>query len=223
MYHLILLFVAVVAIVLILMWYRRRPVSMGFCPMSDPYVKPFTVDNLVTPEEAEHIIETAKSRFNNSTIVSGKDESIRKSETAWLKKSEPVIKDIFERLSKQFKFNLKNVEDLQVVRYTPGGFYNEHHDSCCDDNEHCRDFAKKSGQRVLTILMYLNDDFEDGYTHFPNLDLQLKAEKYGGIIFYPLELGGSRCHPNSLHKGTPVTSGTKYICNIWVREKAWIP
>jgi prolyl 4-hydroxylase len=225
MYNLIFLFVAVVAIILILLWLRSRqkPVNVGFCQMSDPYVKPFTVENLVTPEEAEHIIKTAKTRFSNSTIVSGNDESIRKSETAWLNKSEPVIKDIFERLSKQFKFNLKNVEDLQVVRYTPGGFYNEHHDSCCDDNDHCRDFAKKSGQRVLTILMYLNDEFEDGYTHFPNLDLHLKANKYGGIVFYPLELGGSRCHPNSLHKGTPVSSGTKYICNIWVREKEWIP
>lgn len=222
MYHLIFLSMAVVAIILILLWYRRRPVNVGFCPKSDPYVKPFTVENLVTPEEVEYIIETAKTRFSNSTIVSGKDESIRKSETAWLRKSEPVIKDIFERLSKQFKFNLKNVEDLQVVRYTPGGYYNEHHDSCCDDNDHCRDFAKKSGQRVLTILMYLNDEFEDGYTHFPNLSLQLKANKYGGIVFYPLELGGSRCHPNSLHKGTPVTSGTKYICNIWVREKEWV-
>ena len=225
MYHLIVLLVAVVAVVFILLWLRssQKPVNVGFCPMSDPYVKPFTVDNLVTPGEAEHIIKTAKTRFSNSTIVSGNDESIRKSETAWLNKSEPVIKDIFERLSKQFKFNLKNVEDLQVVRYTPGGFYNEHHDSCCDDNDHCRDFAKKSGQRVLTILMYLNDEFEDGYTYFPNLDLRLKADKYGGIVFYPLELGGSRCHPNSLHKGTPVTSGTKYICNIWVREKEWIP
>ena len=223
MYHLISIFLILIIVIIIVFWYKvKTPVKVGFCSQADPYIKPVTIDNLVTPEEAEYIIKIAKTKFKNSTIVSGKDESIRKSETAWFNRKEAVIKDIFERLSKQFKFDLKNVEDLQVVRYTPGGFYNDHHDSCCDNNDHCRDFAKKSGQRVLTILMYLNDEFEGGNTNFPNLSLNLKADKYGGIVFHPLELGGSRCHPNSLHKGTPVTEGVKYICNIWVREKEWI-
>lgn len=214
------LFILLLLLIALFMWPKSNSVS-GYCSQSANYIKPQVVNNLITPEEAEHILETVKPKFKNSTILSGSDESIRKSETAWLGRNELIIKDIFERLSKQFKFNIENVEDLQVVKYMPGGFYNKHHDSCCDDNDHCRNFIKKSGQRVLTILMYLNDDFEDGHTNFINLGVNLKADKYGGIIFHPLEQGGNKCHPNALHKGTPVKSGVKYICNIWVREKKW--
>jgi prolyl 4-hydroxylase len=179
------------------------------------------IDNIITQKEADYILEKAKPKFNNSLILSGPDESIRKSETAWLGRKEPVVRDVIERLSQQFKFDVDNVEDLQVVRYVPGGYYNEHHDSCCEDSDHCHEFVKDSGQRVLTILIYLNDEFEGGHTNFPNLGLNLKADKYGGIVFNSLELGGSRCHPKALHKGTPVTAGTKYVCNVWVREKKW--
>jgi len=197
------------ALALAVTFFSRRP----------GYPDPIVVNDLLSPEETENILETAKTRFNSSTVLSGRDDSIRKSETAWIKKDEPVVRGIFERFAKRYKFNLDNVEDLQVVRYTPGGFYNEHHDACCQDNDHCRDFVKKSGQRVLTILIYLNDDFEDGHTEFPNLGLRLRPPKNGGIVFGSLEKGVNMCDPAGLHKGTPVTSGTKYICNIWVREK----
>lgn len=217
MYHLIV--VLVVLIVVLIVWLRPgRPVT-GFCSADAPYTKPVVHDNIITPEESTYILETAGPMFSDSTVLSGKDNSIRKSETAWLKKSDPTVAGILKRLSERFNFDTTNAEDLQVVRYYPGGFYNEHHDSCCDDNQHCRDFVRNSGQRVLTILIYLNDDFEGGYTNFKNLNLDLKANPRGGIVFHPLQLGGKMCHPNALHKGTPVTSGVKYICNVWVRER----
>jgi len=218
MYHLIVV-VAVLVLLITLWWFRRPKVNLGFCSADAPYVKPVVIENLITPNESEYILESAKSKFNDSTILSGKDDSIRKSETAWLGKNDPVVETIFKRFSEQFNFDVSHVEDLQVVRYAPGGFYNDHHDSCCDDTQHCQDFVQKSGQRVLTILIYLNDEFEGGYTNFKNLNLNLKASPLGGIVFHPLQSGGNFCHPNALHKGTPVTSGVKYICNVWVRER----
>jgi prolyl 4-hydroxylase len=68
------------------------------------------------------------------------------------------------------------------------------------------------------MLIYLNDSFEGGETEFPNLKMKLKAPKYGAIMFRPLEKDGNRCHPLALHKGTEITSGEKYICNVWIRE-----
>jgi len=218
MYHLII--VGVVLVVLITLWWFRRPkVNLGFCSADASYTKPVVVDNIMTPEESEYDLETAKSKFSDSTVLSGKDDSIRKSETAWLKKTDPVVRTFFSRLSKQFNFDVANVEDLQVVRYFPGGFYNDHHDSCCEDTKYCREFVQQSGQRVLTILIYLNDEFEGGHTNFKNLNLNLKANPLGGIVFHPLQSGGGMCHPSALHKGTPVTSGVKDICNVWVRER----
>ena len=37
-------------------------------------------------------------------------------------------------------------------------------------------------------------------------------------MFRPLEEDSNKCHPLALHKGTPVESGVKYVCNIWIRE-----
>jgi len=220
MHSLLVIFVVILVIIVVL---EYRPIhtasSEGYASESDDYIKPIILNNIVTPQEANHIIEKAIPLFKKSNVLGGFVEDIRKSETAWLKKDDPIVRNIFQRLSESFDFAIENTEDLQDVRYEPGGFYNEHHDSCCDDSDHCRNFVKKSGQRVLTILIYLNDEFEDGHTDFPNLGISLKAEKYGGIVFRPLENGGKRCHPHALHKGTPVTSGVKYICNVWVREK----
>jgi prolyl 4-hydroxylase len=218
MYYLVVALIALLAVCLIL-WFRPGRVAIGFCSADAPYTEPVVIDDIITPDESAYILEVSKPIFSDSTILSGKDNSIRKSETAWLKKSDAVVADMLKRLSGQFNFDTANVEDLQVVRYFPGGFYNEHHDSCCDDTQHCRDFVQNSGQRVLTILIYLNDDYEGGYTNFKNLNLDLKANPRGGIVFHPLQSGGGMCHPNAMHKGTPVTAGVKYVCNVWVRER----
>jgi len=216
-----LVFIVLIIAIILVVVFRPRcgPLILSYAPETANYIKPQVIDNLVTPDEARYILDQALPEMEISSIMGGQNESVRKSKTAWLRKSDPKIRSIFDRLSKQFHFDVRNAEDLQVVEYLPGGFYNEHHDGCCDNNDHCRDFAKKSGQRVLTILVYLNDDFEDGETSFPNLGISVKANKYGGVVFRPLEEGGNRCHPSALHKGTQVTSGVKYICNIWVRER----
>ena len=105
-----------------------------------------------------------------------------------------------------------------MVKYEPNGYYNEHHDSCCDNNDKCKEFTK-DGNRILTMVIYLNDDFEGGATRFPKIDKNFKPKKYSGILFYPMNKNGDKCHTNSLHAGMPVTKGQKYIANVWIREK----
>ena len=82
----------------------------------------------------------------------------------------------------------------------------------------CKKF-NKDGYRVLTMVIYLNDDFEGGATKFPNIDKEYKPEKYSGLLFYPMNKNGDKCHDNSLHAGMPVISGEKYIANVWIRDK----
>jgi len=64
----------------------------------------------------------------------------------------------------------------------------------------------------------LNEDFTDGETHFPDFgDLKMKAPPGSAIFFKPLGTE-DKCHPKALHAGLPISSGTKYVCNAWVRE-----
>ena len=193
----------------------------GYCDVMNEYIPLKLYDNFISPEETKHVLELANPLFRESRLVSGFSENIRKSQTAWLSPSDSVVKKIIERVCNITNIPFENTEKIQVVKYGPNGFYNAHYDASCDDKKECVEFEKNGGQRVLTMILYLNDDFTGGYTDFPNLKTQYKPKKYSGLLFYSLEKNGNKCHPLSLHSGMPVKSGNKYIANIWLREKKY--
>lgn len=197
--------------------------ELEYADETDPYDRPYILQNFLTQDQCRAIINHSESKLIDSEVLGGKHKNVRDSQQHWIPKSDPLAKPLFEKVSKMFNIPFENGEDLQVVRYRPGQFYKEHHDSCCDDNENCSDFIKKGGQRVLTVLIYLNNEFEEGNTYFKNLDLKLKAATGDAIVFYPLAKGTNKCHPYALHSGMPVTSGTKWIANLWFREKKFNP
>jgi len=190
----------------------------GYCDETEDYILPEVHQDFITEEERTYILEKAKNSFTDSIILGGTDTNIRKSQTAWLSREDPVIKPIIERVSKLTSVPHAHAEKLQVVKYQPNGFYNEHHDAACDPGKTSYEFEQNGGQRKVTMLIYLSDGFEGGATRFPKLDLELKPEKNSSILFYPLQEKGDKCHPHALHAGLPVTSGEKYIANVWLRE-----
>lgn len=193
--------------------------SRGFTSDDASWDQPRIVQNVLTPEECKYIIDKAEPMFTRSSVVGvdGPDAS-RTSQTAWISKEDPVARKVFEKALEATGKTMDECEDLQVVKYEPNTYYREHHDSCCDDTQACANFEKDGGQRVATLLVYLNSDFTDGETHFPNLDLKLKAEPGSAILFRPLGSDEAKCHPKALHAGLPISSGVKYVCNAWVRE-----
>jgi prolyl 4-hydroxylase len=194
--------------------------KLGLCDESEDYVLPKIYNNFITKKEANYIIQNANKLFIKSELVSSKkyDENIRKSETAWLNKNDNIIKNIVLRVCNIGNFSFENVEDMQVVRYGVNGFYKEHHDSFPHNTKESLESLSRGGHRIATMLIYLNDDFEEGGTEFPNLNKIIKPKKYGAILFEPLNKKRTQCHPYALHGGLPIKSGIKYICNIWVRQ-----
>lgn len=192
----------------------------GYCEDSAEYIEPIFYENFITPHQALMILNKANPKFKESTVVSGSDTNVRKSETAWLSKHETPVKEIIEKVCELTNIPFSHAEKMQVVKYGPNGFYNEHWDAACEDRPECVEFEKNGGQRKITMLIYLNDDFEGGETKFPNLNTSYKPKQYGGLLFRSLEEGGGhKCHPKALHAGVPVKTGQKYICNVWLREK----
>ena len=90
-----------------------------------------------------------------------------------------------------------NTEDTgyQIQETIPGGGYEWHHDSL--DN------------RLLTIIWYLNDIHEDGYTEF-STGYKIQPE-VGKILIFPALWPW-------VHRGYPPKSETKYICTGWIRK-----
>jgi prolyl 4-hydroxylase len=171
------------------------------------YIDPIIVKNIITQEEANYLINKTKLGLEDSNTLGGLDINTRKSKQLWIdRKDDNVVKEIYDRLSKQFNFNVENTESLQIVKYLPGGYYKEHHDSCCDKDEYCEKFIENSGQRILTILIYLNDDYEGAYTTFyssyDNKNGFVLEPKKGMVCLMDQDIG--HCVPELIF-------GTKYI------------
>lgn len=186
------------AIVLLVLAIILRPV----------YREPKIVKNVLTPEECEYIKEKAKEILKPSVVSREKivDENVRISETAWLSSDDPLVRSVMERCISMTDRPLRNCEKLQVLRYTPGGFYKPHQDCFKDDDN----------RRMHTCIIALTDDYEGGATVFPNLKKEYKLQK-GDMLFFDTLNDWGHMTPKALHGGAPVTDGEKWICNLWIR------
>ena len=72
------------------------------------------------------------------------------------------------------------------------------------------------GPRYLTVLFYLNDNFEGGETIFPKINKLVKPKKGKAIIFQNVDNNGVII-TQALHGGEPVKNGEKWIANKWIK------
>jgi prolyl 4-hydroxylase len=197
--------------------------QIGLASIEEEYIFPEVINDFINEKEANYILEKAKDKFKPSVIYGNIIvEQIRKSNTVWLSKNDDVIKKIILRVCEKCNLPFKNAEHLQVVKYDTTGYYRNHYDTAYEDKDETRCFFSYGGHRVVTMLIYLNDDFEGGDTAFINLRKKIKPPKYAGIIFYSLDKKKEFCHPLSLHEGKTVQSGNKYVANIWLRQNKYI-
>ena len=133
----------------------------------------------------------------------------------------PLVDSIFQRIENIVHVSRNLFEELQVVRYRPGGFFTSHYDQCDSNNEYCQKELTRFHHhpRKMTLLIYLTppEEYEGGGTHFENLQLMFKENQGTGVLFHNLNNEGTAIHPLSLHRGVPVMKGEKWIANVWIR------
>jgi len=176
------------------------------------YKKPQVIPNFISDEEIEHIKKEAESKFEVSTVSGNRtvNKKLRDSETAWLKLEDPIVHKVVKRCTSLTDRPIKNCEKLQVVRYRPGGFYKPHQDCFPNGNK-----------RMYTIILALNDDYEEGETGFPNIKNKYKLKKGDALFFHTLD-NYEMLTSKALHGGLPVKSGEKWICNVWVHKYPYL-
>jgi prolyl 4-hydroxylase len=219
----IFLFILVLLIFFLLINYEKINYIIerqGFADKNSEYIYPEIKTNFITNAQNQYILEYVKTNFKPSVVGGGINnkinDNVRNSQTAWISKYDPIVHEIIMKVCNKYNYSIEHAEDLQVVKYETGNYYKEHHDSF---PYYEPDFLSQGGHRVLTTLIYLNDDFEEGETRFVNLDKNIKPHKNSAIVFHPLDSENKRCHPKALHAGLPIKSGTKYVANVWIRER----
>ena len=174
------------------------------------YENPRVLKSVLSEDECKHIRDIASKKLQTSTVSMDRDtdESVRKSETAWLKASEdPIVDKLIRKCVSMTDRPLRNCEDLQVLKYKPGGFYKPHQDCFKDDKN----------KRMYTFIIALNDEYEGGETEFPNINKRYRLEK-GDVLFFNTLNNYECATKKALHGGTQVKSGEKWVCNLWIRK-----
>ncbi|HRO82176.1 MAG TPA: 2OG-Fe(II) oxygenase, partial [Alicycliphilus denitrificans] len=111
---------------------------------------------------------------------------------------------------------VENGEGLQVLHYRPGAEYKPHYDYFDPAEPGTPRLLRRGGQRVATLVIYLNDPVRGGGTTFPDVPLEI-GPRQGNAVFFSY----GRAHPGSrtLHGGAPVIEGEKWIATKWLRER----
>lgn len=207
-----LFIIGIIVVILIV----RRHVPLDSINNTDPEIQ--EIEKFLSEEECDQLISSARNRLQVSEIYAGNSNIVddtRKSMQAWMKDDDNEVSlKIAKKTSEIAKLPSENSEDLQVVNYTDGGYFKPHYDACEGSEEFCKLMNKSAGPRNITFLVYLNDNYEGGETHFPNLNKTVKPKKGKLLIFKSTDANGVIIR-NSLHGGNPVTRGEKWICNKW--------
>ena len=112
-----------------------------------------------------------------------------------------------------------NAEALQVLNYQVGEYFAPHVDFLDPGFEGHAATLERNGQRVVTVLVYLNDDLQGGETEFLRLGLSHRGRKGDALMFRNVDAQG-RPDPRTLHAGRPPTEGEKWLLSVWILDRA---
>lgn len=182
------------------------------------------LDGLLSPQECQQMIDMAGPRMRRSMTVDSQSEAggdalneDRTSEGMFFERGEtPLIAALEERIAQLLGWPVENGEGLQVLHYGPGAEYKPHYDYFEPGVPSTAALLRRGGQRVGTLLLYLNTPEGGGATTFPNAGLEIVAQQ-GTAVFFSYD----RPHPDtlSLHGGAPVVQGDKWVATKWLRER----
>ena len=179
------------------------------------------LSGFLSPQECDALVDAARPRLARSLTVqtqTGGEEvnADRTSQGMFFDRGEtPLLQAIEARIARLVNWPVEHGEGIQVLHYRPGAEYKPHYDYFDPDQPGTPTILRRGGQRVATLVMYLNDPQAGGGTTFPDVGLEVAPRK-GSVVFFNYD----RPHPatRSLHGGAPVVAGDKWVATKWLRE-----
>jgi prolyl 4-hydroxylase len=204
------------------LWAHDREVSV-LMTLRNPRVVVFGA--LLSDDECDALVAAAAPRMTRSETVvneTGGNEvnAARTSDGMFFGRGEsPLCQRIETRIAALLNWPVVNGEGLQVLHYRPGTEYKPHHDYFDPAQPGMGAVLRRGGQRVATLVMYLNTPLQGGATVFPEVQLAVAPIK-GNAVFFSYE----RPHPvtRTLHGGAPVIAGDKWVATKWLREGEFV-
>lgn len=175
------------------------------------------IPSFLSDAECAYLIAVAAPLMVESTVIdpaSGRVVShpVRRSDYSLFGvfHEDMVVGAINRRIAALTGTMLPQGETLQVLRYRPGGEYRAHFDA----------LPATGNQRILTVLAYLNDDYEGGATAFTRTGFSFRGDPGDALVFRNVDAEG-QLDPLTQHAGLQVTRGTKFLASRWIRAAAF--
>lgn len=181
--------------------------------------------NVLSPAECDALIALAQPRMQRSRTVhsrTGGDEvnQDRTSLGMFFQRAEfPLVHELERRMAQLLRWPESHGEGLQVLHYPPGAEYKPHYDYFDPAEPGTEQMLRRGGQRVATMIVYLSEPAVGGATVFPDLGVEV-APRRGHAVFFSYDPPNPTSR--TLHGGTPVLQGDKWIATQWLRERAFV-
>ncbi|WP_053375203.1 2OG-Fe(II) oxygenase [Paenibacillus sp. FJAT-27812] len=169
--------------------------------------------SVLSDEECDELIKHSREQLQRSKIGGNREvNQIRTSSGVFCEEKETITK-IEKRFSQIMNIPIEHGDGLQVLLYTPGQEYQPHYDFFAETSR------ASANNRISTLVMYLNDVEEGGETAFPMLNISVIPNK-GMAVYFEYFYSNHELNDFTLHAGTPVIKGEKWVATMWMRRQA---
>lgn len=122
------------------------------------------------------------------------------------------------RVSQMIGEPFENQEDTMILRYRPGEAYDDHYDFVDPRVAQFQRELALQGQRIATVLIYLNEEYTGGETDFSLLGWRYRGSRGDALAFRNVSAAGLP-DLRTLHAGRPPASGEKWLLSKWIRDR----
>ncbi len=189
----------------------------------DPLVRSFPA--FIPPAACDRLIKLSASRLQRAEVYDPHHRrNIRASSRTnsiaqfTLLDHELLHLVLQEKMARASGVTAAQMEATAVLHYAPGEEITNHYDFVDPQMVNYAEEVARNGQRIITFLIYLNDEYEEGETVFPRLGIKHRGQRGEG--FYFVNCVGQEPDLRSWHAGRPPLNGSKWIVSQFVRNHA---
>jgi prolyl 4-hydroxylase len=183
------------------------------------------IDAFATADECQWLIERARGSLRRAQIYRKDGPGFVEAGTRTNSEADYtfgnadlVLRLVIERIAQAADTSPATFEVAKLLHYEPGQYFAPH----CDFQETATpalaEEVARRGQRVATVLVYMNDDYTGGETEFPLLGLRHRAAKGDALLFWNVRPSGTLDY-DTLHAGLAPTQGVKWVLSQWIRDR----
>ncbi len=184
------------------------------------------IDGFAAPAECQWLVECGRHNLKRAMVYrkdatghSTADTRTNSEADFTVVNADLVLSLIRDRIAAAIGVAVEFFEVTKLLHYEPGQQFSLHADFLELNTPALAEEVRQHGQRVMTFLVYLNDDFGGGETEFPRIGLRHKGRAGDAMLFANVDESGAPDY-SAVHAGLPPASGVKWLLSQWVRDRA---